>query len=69
MLTVREVANELKVSTGIIYREISRRRLSHYRIGGAIRISCEQLQAYLQLAENAIKAAPSTFRHVKKIGG
>jgi excisionase family DNA binding protein len=69
MFTVAEVAEKLKVSAGMVYREINRRRLSCYRIGGAIRVSTEQLQAYLQLAENQIQIAPSTFKHVKKIGG
>lgn len=69
MFTVQEVAKQLKVSAGMVYREINRRRLSCYRIGGAIRISGEHLQAYLQLAEAQIQIAPSTFKHVKKIGG
>jgi excisionase family DNA binding protein len=69
MMTVQEVAASLKVSAGMIYREIYRRRLSCYRIGGAIRISAEHLQAYLQLAESQIQIAPSTFKHVKRIGG
>jgi excisionase family DNA binding protein len=69
MFTVAEIAEKLKVSAGMIYREINRRRLSCYRIGGAIRVSTEHLQAYLQLAESQTQVAPSTFKHVKKIGG
>lgn len=69
MKTVAQVSKELNVSVGMVYREINRRRLSCYRIGGAIRISCEQLQTYLQLAEIRIHSTPSDFKHVKRIGG
>lgn len=69
MFTVKEVADKLRVSVGMVYREIERRRLSCYRIGGAIRVSCEQLQSYLQQAEEQVQIAPATFKHVKRIGG
>lgn len=44
--TVKEVAASLKVSEWSIYREIERGALRAMRIGKAIRISPEQLEAY-----------------------
>lgn len=69
MMSVAQVSRLLNVSPGIIYREINRRRLSCYRIGGAIRVSNQQLRDYLEHAESSVHAAPATFKHVKRIGG
>lgn len=69
MMTVAQVGRLLNVSPGIIYKEINRRRLSCYRIGGAIRISDQQIREYLDHAERNAHVAPATFKHVKKIGG
>jgi len=68
MKTVGETAKALRVSIGVIYREIARKRLSCYRIGGAIRISEEQLQDYLNASAVGTTRAIH-YQHVKKIGG
>lgn len=50
MLTVNEVAARLKVSKSTIYNAVESGSMPHYRIGagrGAIRISEEQLEAFL----------------------
>ena len=54
MLTVKTIAERLGVSSGLIYREIAECRLSSYRIGGAIRVSEEQLAAYLLAQSHSI---------------
>ena len=50
VLTVKEVAERLKVSQGCVYQLVAERRLQHLRIGcgrGAIRIREEDLQAFI----------------------
>lgn len=49
-LTVREVADRLRVSASSVYLVVESGRLAHHRIGarrGAIRISEDDLEAYL----------------------
>lgn len=49
LLTVRDVAERLRVSTGWVYRETGAGRLGHVRVGGAgIRVPLEALDAYLR---------------------
>ena len=51
MLTVSQVANRLNVSRSTIYNAIESGLLPHHRIGlgrGAIRISEEQLESFLE---------------------
>lgn len=51
LLTVRDVAKRLNVSTSSVYALIQKGRLPHHRIGagrGAIRVSEEDLAAYLE---------------------
>ena len=69
LLTVRQVAERLTVSNNVVYREIARRRLRCYHIGGSIRISDAHLQEYLDDSETGAKSAPREFKHVRKIGG
>lgn len=47
MLNVREVAKRLSLSPSKVYRLIEKRELSHHRIGGAIRVTEEQIAEYL----------------------
>ena len=50
-LTVSEVAERLNVSAATVYNLVERDRLAHHRIGigrGAVRVSEEQLRAYLE---------------------
>jgi excisionase family DNA binding protein len=61
MLTVTEIAARLKVSRSTIYNAVEAGILSHYRIGlgrGAIRVSEEQLQKFLESTE--VEETPST---------
>jgi excisionase family DNA binding protein len=49
LLTVREVAERLRVSTGWVYRETGSGRLGHQRFAGAgIRVPVEAVDAYLR---------------------
>ena len=47
LLTVREVARVLKVSTSTVYKLVSRRVLPHLRASNAIRVAQEDLCALL----------------------
>ena len=50
-LTVSEVAERLNVSVATVYNLVEQSRLAHHRIGvgrGAVRVSEEQLRAYLE---------------------
>jgi excisionase family DNA binding protein len=54
MLRVSTVASRLSLSTSKVYELIEQGSLGHYRIEGAIRVSEEQLQEYL----NSTKREP-----------
>jgi excisionase family DNA binding protein len=45
--TVKQVAEQLHVSNGLIYKLAASGELEHHRIGAALRFSENQLQAYL----------------------
>lgn len=50
VLTVKEVAEQLKVSPGCVYQLVAERKLGHVRVGcgrGAIRVPESDLQAFL----------------------
>lgn len=44
--TVREAAADLHVSPDLLYREIKEGRIKTVRVGAAIRIAAEELEAY-----------------------
>ena len=48
MLTVKEVAERLNLSSSKVYQLVSEGRLSHHRFDGAIRFAEEQIQDYLE---------------------
>lgn len=48
LLTVRQVADRLSVSTKLIYKMFSAGKLDGYKIEGAVRIDEASLDAYLQ---------------------
>lgn len=48
LLTVREVAERLRVSRDWVYREIAAHKLGHVRAGSAIRVPLEVLDGYLR---------------------
>ena len=47
MLNIEEVAGRTELSKSTIRREIRLRKLSYYQIGRAIRVSEDDLEAYL----------------------
>ncbi len=51
LLTVRDVALALKVSTATVYKLVSRGKLPHARVSNAIRISPDALRAFLSGTE------------------
>ncbi|HYH63311.1 MAG TPA: helix-turn-helix domain-containing protein [Urbifossiella sp.] len=54
MMTVEDVARRLNVSDSFVYGAVSDGRLKHHRLGkgqGGIRVSEEQLAAFLRLTE------------------
>lgn len=57
MLTVKEIAGRLKVSLSKAYALIDAGEIAHYRIGGSIRVSEEQLQEFLDRARQGRRAA------------
>jgi excisionase family DNA binding protein len=60
-LTVRQVAEQLKLSVASIYQLCAEGKLKHYRLGlgrGTIRISEEQLQQFLKEAESRGESVP-----------
>ena len=67
MLTVKEVAQRVGVSCGLVYQWIQAKVLPHYRLGlpgrrGAIRVSEGDLEAFLQTQkqQKEPEAAPPT---------
>lgn len=64
LLTVKEASEILKIGTSSLYSLLSKGELQHYKFGGAIRISEEQIEAYLTSCvvergeERAAKASP-----------
>lgn len=48
MLTVKDVASELRLSIGAVYKAINSGRLGHHRFGSSIRITHEQLAEFIE---------------------
>lgn len=48
LLKVSDVAKRLSLSQSMVYELVERRRISHHKIGGAIRISEDQLREFLE---------------------
>ncbi len=53
LLTVRQVAAYLAVSTATVYTLIEQGRLGHFRVSNAIRVGAEALSTYLAQAVDA----------------
>jgi excisionase family DNA binding protein len=67
MLTVRELAERLRVSSDLVYRMVGRRKISYYRIGGSIRFSEQHIAEYLESVEcqpQATHAPRRTYSHL-----
>jgi excisionase family DNA binding protein len=73
MLTVREVAERLKVSPGLIYALVESKKIGHHRVGrgrGRIRFSEENLADYLRGTESrpadpAPRRQPVKLKHLR----
>lgn len=76
MMKVEDVAGRLNVSDSFVYDAIADGRLKHHRLGrgrGGIRVSEEQLAAYLRDTERGGKSeepapkpvTPPRFQHLK----
>lgn len=73
MLRVKEVAERLALSESKIYQLVRSGELPHYKIGGAVRVSEEQLLDFLTASKRErveVKASspPSTrspLRHIR----
>jgi excisionase family DNA binding protein len=69
-LTVKKVAERLGLSKAQVYALCATGRLPHHRFGGAIRLSEEQLRAFLEAtkfkAEGAVLPDPV---HIQLHGG
>ncbi len=70
LLTVKEVAERLKVSASCIYQLVESGRLAHHRIGigrGAIRFSEDDLDEFLKKSREQARQSKSTSDkpHVK----
>ena len=48
LLTVREVAAALKVSTATVYRLVERGELAHLRVSNAIRIRVVDMESFVR---------------------
>ena len=60
MFTVKQVAKQLNLSIGAVYKAIQNGSLEHFRFGSAIRITQEQLTEYLD--QTRVIAQTDTFR-------
>ncbi len=63
MLTVKQLAEKLNISSSKVYALISGGEIAHFRIGGSIRVSEEQVEQYLTRvergeAETSLASAP-----------
>ena len=63
MLTIKQVAEQLSLSTGAVYKAINRGDLEHHRFGSSIRVTEQQLEDFLQ--ETRVKVDPAPF-HVSE---
>jgi excisionase family DNA binding protein len=70
MYTVKETAERLGISPSKLYQLTSRKQIPHYRIGGKILFSDEDIQAYLssckveQAGASKPKPPPVKLRHL-----
>lgn len=63
-LTVREVADRLRISLATAYSLVSKGKIVSHRIGGAIRIFESALEAYLAAS---VQQAPATVPERKPV--
>jgi excisionase family DNA binding protein len=71
-MNVGEAAKRLEVSTSMVYALCSSGRLPHVRVGlgrGTIRISEDDLKAFLESCRSAGPAPRAALKHIKVQGG
>ena len=62
LLTVREVARELQVSTTSVYRLCEHGRIGTIRIGGSIRVPADEVASYQQRRESEAQTAAEAIK-------
>lgn len=70
MMTVEDVARRLKASDSFVYEAIASGRLTHHRLGkgqGGIRVSEQQLSAFLADTERVGKPAEESTRKYRHL--
>ena len=65
LLTIREVADRLSISQSLAYRLVAEGKIRAYRIGGAVRVSEDQLSEYLSSCEVSGERTPPSSRSLK----
>ena len=63
----REVADQLKVSVGSVYKALAKGHLQCYRIGKTIRITEQQLTEFLDCAISSGNVLKSPSRRLKHL--
>ncbi len=67
MLTVKDVAKQLNVSEGAVYKAIQSGALEHHRFGASIRVTEVQLAEFLDQTRIRVEREPirpSRFKHL-----
>lgn len=68
-MTPREAAQRLEISPSAVYKLCSQRKLGYHKIGGAVRISQEQLDDFLAACEvRPVDAEAETPRKPRRVG-
>ncbi len=69
MLKVSQVASRLNLSESKVYELVEKGKLEHYRLDGAIRVSEEQLTAFLENSKRGetpvSRQSRPRLRHIK----
>ena len=65
-LTVSEVAQQLRVSSGLVYKLARNGQIEHHRIGSRLRFSQRQVDDYLQRSVTEVEPndPPRRLRHL-----
>lgn len=69
LLTVPQVAARMAVSPSLVYQLIESGKLGHHRIGngrGTIRVSQNDLEAYLSASHSGVEPLQPTVRRPRK---
>lgn len=70
LLKPKQVSDRLNVSLSTVYGLVESGRLGCHRIGqgrGAIRVSEDDLRAYLQACHNGVPAGPASKTHRRRL--